>query len=114
MFFQEKVDYLGHVVSRSGVSVDPTKVEKVKNWPLPKTSREVQQFLGLANYYRRFVKGFSDIAHPLHRLTEQAAVFRWTSECQQAFDELRHHLYTTPILITPNPSSLTLMPAIVE
>ena len=102
MFFQEKVDYLGHVVSRSGVSVDPTKVEKVKNWPLPKTSREVQQFLGLANYYRRFVKGFSDIARPLHRLTERAAVFRWTSECQQAFDELCHHLCTTPILSYPD------------
>ena len=70
MFFQEKVDYLGHIVSRSGVSVDPTKVDKIKNWPMPKTSREVQQYLGLANYYQRFVKGFSDIARPLHRLTE--------------------------------------------
>ena len=49
MFFQEKVDYLGHVVSRSGVSVDPTKVDKIKNWPIPNTSQEVQQFLGLAN-----------------------------------------------------------------
>ena len=67
MFFQ---DYLGLVVSRSGVFVDPTKVDKVKNWPIQKTSWEVQQFLGLANYYRRFVKGFSDIARPLHCLTE--------------------------------------------
>ena len=70
MSFQEKVDYLGRVVSRSGVSVDPTKVDKVKNWPIQKTSWEVQQFLKLANYYRRFVKGFSDIARPLHHLTE--------------------------------------------
>ena len=70
-FFQDRVNYLGHVVSRDGVSVDQLKVNKVKNWPVPKTSKEVQQFLGLANYYRRFVQGFANTARPLHRLTKK-------------------------------------------
>ena len=60
-FFQDRVNYLGHVVSRDGVSVDQLKVNKVRNWPVPKTSKEVQQFLGLANYYWRFVQGFAKL-----------------------------------------------------
>ena len=74
----------------------------MKNWPVPKTSKEVQQFLGLANYYRRFVQGFANTARPLHRLTEKMAKFTWTAECQAAFDELRHRLCDTPVLSFPD------------
>jgi hypothetical protein len=65
------VNYLGHVVSRNGVSADPNKVDKVTKWPVPTSAKETQQFLGLASYYRRFVKeiDFADIARPLNRLT---------------------------------------------
>ena len=101
-FFQDRVNYLGHVVSRDGVSVDQLKVNKVKNWPVPKTSKEVQQFLGLANYYRRFVQGFANTVRPLHRLTEKTAKFTWTAECQAAFDELRYRLCDTPVLSFPD------------
>ena len=101
-FFQDRVNYLGHVVSRDGVSVDQLKVNKVKNWPVPKTSKEVQQFLGLANYYRRFVQGFANTSRPLHRLTEKTAKFTWTAECQAAFDELRYRLCDTPVLSFPD------------
>ena len=101
-FFQDRVNYLGHVVSRDGVSVDQLKVNKMKNWPVPKTSKEVQQFLGLANYYRRFVQGFNNTARPLHRLTEKTAKFNWIAECQAAFDELRHRLCDTQVLSFPN------------
>ena len=97
-FFQDRVNYLGHVVSRDGVSVDQLKVNKVKNWPVPKTSKEVQQFFGLANYYRRFVQGFANTARPLHRLIEKTAKFNWPAECLAAFDELRHRLCDTPVL----------------
>ena len=96
------MNYLGHVVSRKGVSADPSKVEKVANWPVPTTTKEVQQFLGLAGYYRRFMKGFADIARPLHRLTERNAKFQWTTECQTAFSKLRESLTSSPILAYPD------------
>ena len=101
-FFQDRVNYLGHVVARNGVSVDQLKVNKVKNWPVPMTSKKVQQFLGLANYYRRFVQGFANTARPLHRLTEKTAKFNWTAEYQAAFDELRHRLCDIPVFSFPD------------
>ena len=67
--FPDSVNYLGHVVSASGVAVDQEKIEKVRDWPVPNTSTEVSSFLGLASYYRRFVPGFSKIAGPLHEVT---------------------------------------------
>jgi len=99
---QQKVQYLGHVVSDKGVSVDPTKVEKVQTWPVPKTVQEVRQFLGFCSYYRRFIQNFSQIAKPLHRMTEKNAKFKWTTETDRAFDELRKHLSTTPVLAYPD------------
>ena len=68
-FCLPEVGFLGHIVSAKGLSTDPSKTEKVANWPVPSTKREVQQFLGLANYYRKFVRDFASIAKPLHRLT---------------------------------------------
>ena len=72
-FFQEKVNYLGHIISREGVTPDAAKIEKVASWPIPHSAHSVQQFLGFANYYRRFIRDFSTIAKPLHRLTERGA-----------------------------------------
>ena len=66
-FFQNRVHYLGHIISRDGVATDSAKTEKVNTWPTPTSVREVQQFLGLAGYYRRFIKDFAEIARPLHR-----------------------------------------------
>ena len=68
-------------MSANGVITDPAKVEKVKNWPLQTSKREVQQFLGLANYYRLFIQDFATIAKPLHKLTEKTAKFHWTQQC---------------------------------
>ena len=101
-FFQEEVAYLGHIVSHEGISVDPTKVDKVRHCPIPQNSKDVQQFLGLANYYRRFILGFAELAKPLHRLTERNASFTWTKECQESFDDLRNKLTSTPVLAYPN------------
>lgn len=101
-FFKKAVSYLGHIVSEQGVAVDPGKVDKIKSWPTPTTSREVQQFLGLANYYRRFIRGFAQIAKPLHKLTEHNAAFKWTPECNEAFTTLRLRLTTTPVLVYPD------------
>ena len=67
-------------------------------WPVPQSTKDVQKLLGLASYYRRFVRNFASIARPLHRLTEKTATFEWTVECQEAFAELRHRLCTAPVL----------------
>ena len=98
----EQVKFLGHIVSAEGVQTDPEKTEKVAQWPQPSSKREVQQFLVLANYYRRFVKDFASISKPLHRLTEKTAKFEWTDDCQRAFEELRQRLVTAPILVFPD------------
>ncbi|KAL5479422.1 hypothetical protein EMCRGX_G022942 [Ephydatia muelleri] len=83
-FLRERVQYLGHIVSKDGIEADPDKLRKVQCWPTPQNVREVQQFLGLANYYRRFIRNFAEVARPLHRLTERSAsVFQWTIQCQE-------------------------------
>ena len=96
------MSYLGHVISADGIATDPDKSNQVARWPVPTSAKEVQKFLGLANYYRRFVKGFASIAKPLHKLTENNSVFKWTEECQEIFIELRHRLTSTPVLAHPD------------
>lgn len=98
----QQVEFLGHIVSPEGVSTDPKKIEKVANWPVPSSKRQVQQFLGLANYYRRFVEDFAKIARPLHRLTEKTAEFKWDTDCQTAFEQIRLRLISAPILAFPD------------
>ena len=101
-FFRKQVQYLGHVISRDGVATDPEKTAKVATWPVPTCKREVQQFLGFANYYRRFIKDFAQLARPLHRLTEQTTPFIWTDSCQESFDQLRRCLCSAPVLAYPD------------
>ena len=84
--FKQEVRYLGHIVSKNGIATDPSKTEKVTNWPTPFFKKEVQQFIGLlAGYYRRFIKDFATIAKPLHKLAERSAAFNWTRECKRSF-----------------------------
>ena len=93
--------FLGHVVSKDGISVDPSKVEAVIKWPTPTNVSEVRSFLGLAGYYRRFVQGFSKIATPMTMLTRKNVKFLWTNACERSFEELKHKLTTTPVLTIP-------------
>jgi len=95
----EKVDLLGHVVSVEGISVDPAKVANMVDWPRPTNITEVRSFLGMAGYYRRFVKDFSRIATPLTRLLRKDHKFVWTDDCEASFQELKQRLVTAPILI---------------
>jgi len=99
--FKHEVEYLGHVISERGIATDPAKVERVKNWPVPKSVHDVRTFTGFANYYRRYVPDFASTAKPLYRLTDKTIPFDWTYECQQAFDALRIKLITAPILSFP-------------
>ena len=84
------------------MATDPQKTSKVATWPVPQCKREVQQFLGFANYYRRFIRDFAQLARPLHRLTERMVPFVWTNQCQESFDTLRRCLCTAPVLAYPN------------
>jgi len=99
---QRSVSFLGHVVSGEGIATDPKKIEIVTEWPVPTSVKEVRSFLGLAGYYRRFVKGYANIAAPLHALTKKDHPFEWTDKTQKAFEMLRDALTSPPILAMPN------------
>ena len=101
-FLQGRVFYLGHEVSRKGVATDPTKVNQVAYWPVPRLVKDVQRFLGLSSYYRRFVRDFASIAKPWNQLTEKTATFEWTVKCQEAFSDLYHKVCTAPVLAFPD------------
>ncbi|KAK8942729.1 hypothetical protein KSP39_PZI009417 [Platanthera zijinensis] len=101
-FWLDRVAFLGHVISGDGLSVDPAKVSAVMDWKQPSTPTEIRSFLGLAGYYRRFVKDFSSLAAPLTRLTQKHARFEWTEQCEQAFSELKQRLCSAPVLALPS------------
>ncbi|GJY28199.1 putative reverse transcriptase domain-containing protein [Tanacetum coccineum] len=100
-FWLESVQFLGHVINKEGIHVDPAKIEAVKNWPVPKSPTEVRQFMGLAGYYRRFIEGFSLIAKPLTKLTQKNKRFEWGADEDEAFQKLKQDLCTAPILALP-------------
>ncbi|KAL5546835.1 hypothetical protein UlMin_006522 [Ulmus minor] len=81
-FWLDSVQFLGHVISKDGISVDPSKIEAVSKWSAPTNVSEIRSFLGLAGYYRRFVEGFSSLAAPLTALTKKDKKFEWTQKCE--------------------------------
>ena len=107
-FFKTKITYLGHLVSSKGIEMDPKKVEAVKNWTVPKTVTDVRSFLGFTNHYRRFIRGYANVARPLNLLVSgdnanhKKALIEWTEECQIAFDKLKELCTSTPILAYAN------------
>ena len=101
-FWLTEVRFLVHVVSASGVSLDLEKVEAMMSWERPKLVFEVRSFLGLARYYRRFIKDFSRLAAPMTRLTRKEVKFDWDDRYEEAFQKLKRRLTTTPILIVPD------------
>ncbi|KAL0551253.1 hypothetical protein IC582_010339 [Cucumis melo] len=103
-FWLKQVSFLGHVVSKAGVSVDPAKIEAVTGWTRPSTVSEVRSFLGLAGYYRRFVENFSRIAAPLTQLTRKGAPFVWSKACEDSFQNLKQKLVTALVLTVPDGS----------
>ena len=100
--FQSEVVFLGHVVSKDGISTDPSKIEAVHSWPKPKSVKEVRSFLGLCSYYRKFVQGFADKAKPLHELTQKDKSFIWSEDCQRSFESLKTALTSSSILAYPD------------
>ena len=99
-----EVEFLGHVVSAEGLRPNPALLDSISRISQPKTVKEVRSFLGLASYYRRFVKGFSNIATPLNRLLEKSKDkdINWTPECEEAFRTLKNRLTTAPVTAYPD------------
>jgi hypothetical protein len=102
VLFSRKVLYLGHVISEQGISTDPEKIRAIKDWPVPSNVSEVRSFLGICGYYRRFIEKFAEKAKPLTKLTEKGKSLIWTTECQEAFSELKNRLCNAPILGIPD------------
>ena len=102
-FFQLEVKYLGHIITGDGIAVDSKKIRAIMDWPAPTNVSEVHSFMGLAGYYRRFVKDFSRVAHPITSLQRKGKKFVWSDQCEIAFNALKERLTSAPILAVPNP-----------
>lgn len=103
-FAAPEVLYLGHIITRQGVKVDPNKTSAVDSFPKPKTQKELRSFLGLCNYYRRFVLDYAKIAAPLNTLLKKDTRWLWSDKCEVAFQTLKQNLVSAPILAYPNMS----------
>lgn len=101
-FCRSELKYLGYMVDRFGLRTDPSKVEVIMNFPIPREVKELKRFLGMAGWYRRFIKNFSQVARPLTRLTSKKCKFEWTPEANDAFNTLKSALITAPILKCPD------------
>jgi hypothetical protein len=101
-FWMEKVVFLGHVLSAEGITVDPSKVESFTKWEQPLNVIDVRSFLGIAEYYRRFIENFSKIAKPMTELLKNNTKFEWSEACERSFQELKRRLTTAPVLTLPN------------
>ena len=100
-FLLNEVSFLGHIVSKERIRVDPKKIEVVVEWKPPRNVTEVHSFLGLTYYYRRFVKGFSMTAAPMTRLLQKNVKYEWSEKCQRSFDKLKEFLTEAPVLTQP-------------
>jgi len=96
------VEFLGVVIRPKGVEMQKEKVEGVLNWSTPRNVKEVQKFLGLANYYRRFIKNFAKIAALLHVLVRKEQKWKWEKEQEEAFGKLKEAFTTEPVLAIPD------------
>uniref|UniRef100_A0A5S6Q0Y0 RNA-directed DNA polymerase n=1 Tax=Trichuris muris TaxID=70415 RepID=A0A5S6Q0Y0_TRIMR len=97
-----EVVFLGHTISANGIATDASKCAAVERWHPPRCLTELRQFLGLASYYRRFVKNFAAIAAPLHRLLRKDSKWVWNQDCEQAFQQLKRNLLSAPVLRLPD------------
>ena len=101
-FWLEEVSFLGHVLSKDGIAVDPNKVQDVLDWKQPQNVHEIRSFLGLAGYYRRFIENFSKIVKPMTELLKNGVKFEWSPACEEAFQTLKDRLTTAPVLAQPD------------
>jgi hypothetical protein len=101
-FWLKRVAFFEHVISKGGISVDPSKVQDVSSWKAPTSVSDIQSFLGLAGYYQRFIEGISKISKPMTELLEKDKQFEWTPTCEASFQELKRRLTTALVLVMPD------------
>ena len=101
-FLKDKVDYLGFEVSANGVNASPEKVKAILDWPRPQTVHDIRSFLGLALYYHKFIRGFSQIAKPLIDLTREKMTWCWGDDEQNSVTALKVAMATAPALCLPD------------
>jgi len=95
------MDYLGVILEKGVTRMDPVKISGIADWPIPKTVKDVCSFLGFCNFYRAFIRGFANIAHPLNQLTRKDTEWTWDTKEQQAFDDLQRRVTEEPVLKQP-------------
>ena len=105
-FFKSEIHYLGHLISPEGISQLRNKLDSIQHMPVPNSTKEIKQFLGLTGYYRKFVPRFADISRPLTTLTKKDMKFEWTSACQKSFELLKEALCGEPMLKYADTSKL--------
>jgi hypothetical protein len=98
----KQVAFLGHVISKGGISVDSSKVQDVLSWNAPTSVSNIWSFFGLTGYYQRFIEGLSKISKPKTELLEKDKKFEWTPTCEASFQELKKRLTTAPIFLMPD------------
>lgn len=101
-FCRSELKFLGYIINRQGLQVDPSKVSAVVDMPKPKSTKEVRRILGMISWYRRFVPHFSSLVSPLTDLTRKNAKFVWSAQCEEAFQQIKNCLVSAPILSCPN------------
>ena len=95
---------MGHIISKDGIAVDPEKIEAIREWSVPRNVTEVRSFMGLVGYYKRFIAGFSKIAHPITSLQRKGKQFHWTEGCEESFQQLKKLLTSAQILRIADPN----------
>jgi hypothetical protein len=103
-FYQKKIHYLGHIISKDGITMDPEKIKAIREWSVLNNLTKVRSFMGLAGYYRMFIEGFSKISHPITSLQKKGVKFQWTLDCENSFQHLKQLLTTSLILRIADPN----------
>lgn len=101
-FLVQEIDFLGFHISAEGVTMDKHKVEAIQDWPIPKTVKDIQTFMGFCNFYQKFIEGFSRISVPINKLLKKGEKWAWGDEQQVAFNTLKERFTTAPLLIWPD------------
>jgi hypothetical protein len=102
-FFVAEIEFLGLIANENGISMDQHKVEAIQEWPVPRNVKDIQTFLGFANFYRRFIKDFAKISQPITNLLRKETPWNWDSACQDAFDTLKRYFTSAPVLSHHDP-----------
>ena len=102
-FYQDGINYLGHIISDEGIPIDPMKIEAIMNWPTPRNVTYVRSFMGLVGYYKRFIEAFSKVAHSITFLQKKGIKFEWTPRCEESFQQLKNLLTRAPVLKIVDP-----------